>query len=520
MAALNHVTSFSNYWSRDWWKLGMLLWLACTVANQITAEEKPQPLLLANFAALNEVKSHAAGVATRVVEREQAKSLEITVNAAHDWPGVQFQSPSGKWDLREFDAVSVQIANLQAKPIRVMLSINNPGADGRKHCNTEALEVPPRGKGTLLVPFGMWYGDPNHPLDQAEIVSVRLFLDHPAQGQQIIIDQLQALCFDNSRSEELLASPFMRNLQPPFRRGMNLGNALEAPREGEWGVTLEESYFEQIAAAGFDTIRLPVRWSAHAEAKAPYKIDEAFFQRVDWAVEQALSRKLKLVLNVHHYDELLINLEQHRPRLLALWEQIAARYQDRSPNLAFEIYNEPHLPLTAEQWNPLAAEILAVIRRTNPTRTIVVGPVSWNAISALPSLVLPERDRNIVVTYHYYDPYVFTHQGASFATAEARQTHNRPWQGTKLEQWAVRRSFDAALEWSVQHERPLFMGEFGVYEKADMESRVRWTRFLAEEAAKRKIGYAYWEFCSGFGAFDKQQNRWKEPLKAALLSAE
>src|SRR3712207_5003553 len=71
-------------------------------------------------------------------------------------------------------------------------------------------------------------------------------------------------------------------------RGINLGNALEAPNEGEWGVTLKADYFKRIKEAGFDTVRLPVKWSAHAAAAPPYAIDERFAERVDWAVDQAL----------------------------------------------------------------------------------------------------------------------------------------------------------------------------------------------------------------------------------------
>src|SRR5262245_6092527 len=70
-------------------------------------------------------------------------------------------------------------------------------------------------------------------------------------------------------------------------RGINLGNALEAPREGEWGVRLSPEYFRAIRDAGFDTVRLPVKWSAHAKADAPYTIDAKFAARVDWPLDQA-----------------------------------------------------------------------------------------------------------------------------------------------------------------------------------------------------------------------------------------
>src|SRR5438045_3526598 len=88
---------------------------------------------------------------------------------------------------------------------------------------------------------------------------------------------------------------------PDLRRGMNLGNALEAPGEGDWGVILKEEYFRLIKDAGFDTVRIPVRWSAHAGHRPPYSIDECFFNRVDWAVFSALETNMNVVINIHHY---------------------------------------------------------------------------------------------------------------------------------------------------------------------------------------------------------------------------
>src|SRR5436190_24156108 len=114
-------------------------------------------------------------------------------------------------------------------------------------------------------------------------------------------------------------------------RGLNLGNALEAPREGEWGVTLKAEYFREIKAAGFNTVRLPVRWSAHALPTAPYTIDAKFAERLDWAIDQALANKLNIIVNVHHYGEIDANPDEHLPRLVGLWTQIAERYKDRPP---------------------------------------------------------------------------------------------------------------------------------------------------------------------------------------------
>jgi endoglucanase len=315
------------------------------------------------------------------------------------------------------------------------------------------------------------------------------------------------------------SDPFFQHLKPAFGRGINLGNALDAPQEGAWGVTLHESYFEAIHAAGFDSVRIPVRWSTHAETTAPYKIEPKFFDRVDWAINQALKQKLIPIVNVHHYLELMEEPDKHRERYLALWQQIAVRYKDYPSTLAFELLNEPNGKLTAEKWNKLLREALAIVRQSNPTREVVIGPVNWNGIDKLHTLDLPKEDRHLTATVHYYHPMPFTHQGADWAGPESKKWLGTKWTGTEAEQKAVMRDLDTAIAWGIQFRRPMYLGEFGAYGKADMESRARWTRFVADGAIKRKMGFAYWEFCSGFGAYDAGKNQWREPLKEALVPA-
>jgi hypothetical protein len=160
---------------------------------------------------------------------------------------------------------------------------------------------------------------------------------------------------------------------------------------------------------------------------------------------------------------------------------------------------------------------LAVVRRSNPTREVVIGPVGWNGIGELKSLVLPEEDRHLVVTVHYYSPFQFTHQGASWAGPQAQQWLGTKWTGTPAERQAVEHDLDLAIAWAVKHRRPIYLGEFGAFIQADMESRARWTRFVADAAVQRKMGFGYWEFCSGFGVYDPAAERWIQPLKDALL---
>ena len=302
----------------------------------------------------------------------------------------------------------------------------------------------------------------------------------------------------------------------PFTRGVNLGNMLEAPHEGDWGVTLQEDYFPIIRKAGFDVIRIPIRWAGHVSSDPDYTIDPAFFGRVDWVVAQAEKNHLTAILDYHNDDALMHDPDANAARFLAIWKQIAVHYQSAPPSILFELLNEPNGKMDASHWNDLLAQTLAVVRASNPTRTIVVGPVAWNGIWMLPKLVLPDSDRNLLVTVHFYDPMTFTHQGASWIEGSDKWLGNT-WQGTDAEKQAVTKAFDQAAAWGGAHQRSIFLGEFGSFGRGDMDSRARWTAFVARAAEARGFPWTYWEFCSGFGAYDPKAHSWRQPLLDALM---
>jgi endoglucanase len=311
-----------------------------------------------------------------------------------------------------------------------------------------------------------------------------------------------------------VVDPFV--LSKRLGRGVNLGNALEAPIEGEWGVVLTEEYFQIIKDGGFDSVRIPIRWSAHAGQSAPYTIDPRFFERIDWAIAQARKQGLLAVLDFHGYDEMMAQPEEHRPRFVALWEQIALRYRDQPAEVVFELLNEPNGALNGERWNDILADTLRVVRRTNPTRCVIIGPIEWYSIPALDRLELPTDDRYLIASVHYYNPFRFTHQGAEWV-AGSEPWLGTTWLGTESEKVAVRRELDRAARWAQDHERPLYLGEFGAYGKADMGSRARWTAYIAREAEARQMSWAYWEFGAGFGVYDRAQKRWNAELLRALM---
>jgi endoglucanase len=308
-------------------------------------------------------------------------------------------------------------------------------------------------------------------------------------------------------------------------RGINFGNILEAsPVEGSWGISLSDELFDKAKEGGFATIRLPVRWSNYAQATAPYTIDAAFFQRVDYAINAATSRGMNIVINMHHHRQLcgeaLDNGERSvdaaviDERYIAMWSQIATRYKDQ-PNdrVLFEPYNEPNTNCNGARWNTLAKRALDEIRKTNPNRFVVLGPASWNSPYALKDFTPPD-DPRVIITFHNYSPFQFTHQGASWAGADANS-----WLGTTCctaaQAAEVTQAMDVAKQWAGTR-WPLWMGEFGSYEKAPYDSRIRWTRLVRDEAEKRGIAWAYWEMASGFGIWNPANKTWRTELRDAL----
>lgn len=301
-----------------------------------------------------------------------------------------------------------------------------------------------------------------------------------------------------------------------------MGNMLEAPREGDWGVRFDPAYSHLLADL-FQTVRLPVRWSNHAAPTADATLDPQFAARVDRAVDDLLERGMHVILNVHHYNQLMgSGLAPHEfevepavleERLVNIWRQLALRYRERSPKLVFELLNEPYGRLDGEPWNRLLPRVLAAVRESNRDRAVIVGPSYWNNAVHLPLLKLP-RDRNLIVSFHSFHPFEFTHQG--------EQSRKPPFPvGVTCCNAAQRRliteQFEMATAWSRTHGYPLHLGEFGAYRDADTTSRATYARIMRDEAERRGIGWAYWEFASSFGVYLPATRQWVEPLRQALV---
>ncbi|MAV16212.1 MAG: endoglucanase [Candidatus Marinimicrobia bacterium] len=312
--------------------------------------------------------------------------------------------------------------------------------------------------------------------------------------------------------DESKIDPFLQNQK--LSKTINLGNALDAPFEGDWGVTLDKSFFEIIKSAGFTGVRLPVRWSNHTLIDSPFTINKSFFERVDWAIENSFNNDLAVVFNIHHFEEMASNPIAQKQKLLSIWSQIAMHYKDFSDDLIFELLNEPTQKLTPDMWNIFLSEGIEIIRGIDQKRTLVVGSANWNSISSLNQLKVPP-DSNLIITVHYYSPFQFTHQGADWVE-NADSWLGTKWVGSEEQKKAIENDLQLVVDWGQANNRPMFLGEFGAYSKADFNSRFRWTEYIVSSMEKKEISWSYWEFCSGFGAWDQETEKWNELLLALI----
>jgi endoglucanase len=264
---------------------------------------------------------------------------------------------------------------------------------------------------------------------------------------------------------------------------------------------------------GFNHVRINLHPFRDSQADGSLSTD--YWTTLDWVIQQSLTNKLAVILDFHEFLEMGKNPSTKKGRFLGIWRYIAERYKDVPSEVYFEILNEPNEKLTPALWNQYFREALTIVRKTNPKRTIIVGPGQWNSIDALEKLDLPKEDHNLIVTVHFYNPFDFTHQGAPWT--DYKDKTGILWSGTEQEREAIIQDLDRAQTWSKKHSRPIYLGEFGVYDQAEISSRVRYLNFVARQAEKMGWSWAYWQFDSNFLLYDIPKRQWVKPVLESLI---
>jgi len=277
----------------------------------------------------------------------------------------------------------------------------------------------------------------------------------------------------------------------------------------------KDVHFKLIREAGFNHVRINLHPLRDGKPDAQGKLADEFFKTMDWAVDQSLANGLLVILDFH--DDLAISPdpEGKKKEFLDCWSAIAEHCKPRPDTVLFEILNEPAGKFTQASWNEYWRAALAIMRQSNPERTVIIGPDPWNGVDKLDRLKLPDNDPNIIATVHYYNPFPFTHQGTPW-TGQKDKT-GVTWMGTEEEMKAVERDFSKVAAWASQNHRPIYIGEFGSYEKAELPSRLRWAAFVSRQIEKQGWSWGCWQFTGDFALFDMRTQKWLEPLRDALI---
>jgi endoglucanase len=318
----------------------------------------------------------------------------------------------------------------------------------------------------------------------------------------------------------------------PFSRGFNFSQWFETPNAQAIQFTRYiEQDFINVKSLGADVIRLPINMHGMTEGAPEYAFDPLLFKFLDTAVDWAEKHQLYIIIDNHSFDPVAPTDENIDGILQKVWAQVAARYKNRSKYVVYEILNEPH-GISDSRWGEIQGAAIETIREFDTTHAIIVGGTNYNSISKLSSI--PEySDPNLIYTFHFYDPHIFTHQGATWGEPSLASLAGVPFpvdskripktpddlKGTWIEEAlrnykydaafsTLRGSLDKVVAFSRERNVPVFCGEFGVYLiQSPAKDRIIWYEFITGALEKRNIARTSWDYFGGFGIFNDQTGR-------------
>lgn len=293
--------------------------------------------------------------------------------------------------------------------------------------------------------------------------------------------------------------------------GINIGNILEAPEEGEWNDQfITEKFFSDFADAGYKSVRVPVTWHKHVGMSLPYSINEKFMQRIEQIVDWGLSKGLIIIIDAHHEDWLKEDYSaQNKERFDSIWSQIAFRFKDKPESLWFEPLNEPrtleHEGLTQEQVNELNDRIISIIRKTNKTRIVMYSGGGWGHEGTLMRTKVPD-DPYILASYHSYNPWPFAGEG------------DGEW-GTKEEIDRLASVFDQVRAWADSNNVEVAVSEWGATKYGDFNSRMKHYSEYAKNMERVGFGGMTWDDGSGYNLYNRRNGKWNPFVNDVIMNA-
>jgi hypothetical protein len=335
----------------------------------------------------------------------------------------------------------------------------------------------------------------------------------------------------NSTMQSVPASRLAR-----LRHGINLSHwfaqsADYSKAHLESHTTAED--FALIRSIGFDHVRLTLDPAPLLNDEDPVRLNPEHLSYLDNALDLILAHALAVIVDIHPSDEFKTKLNSNQRQVEAFakfWLALAQHLSKRDPErVFFEVINEPMVE-DGYRWLGIQGKLIAAIRSGAPRHTIIASGHRWSGIPEL-LFLLPYADRNIIYNFHFYEPFAFTHQGATWAGANVPFYKNIPYPANPenisrlldtipdeparrnllrygADGWnagRIDREIGRAAAWAAQFRVPLTCNEFGTFRKfAPPADRAVWIRDMRTALEKYGIGWTMWDYAGGFAVVTKQ----------------
>ena len=328
------------------------------------------------------------------------------------------------------------------------------------------------------------------------------------------------------------------------QRGTNIAHWLsQSEKRGKERINFfTENDVMQIKAMGFDHIRIPIdeeqMWDENGNRH------EEAFQLLENGIEWSINNKLKVIVDLHilrshHFNAkekpLWTDVEEQK-KFFDLWRDLSKTLKQFPNNMvAYELMNEA-VADDHEDWNNLLQKAFETIRKMEPERVIVIGSNRWQSVETFNALKVPRNDKNIILSFHFYKPFLFSHYKAPWTelknykgsvtypgiilkNKEFRKLSNKDkivaknWVGRNFDATVLESYLEQPLNKAKKLGLPLYCGEFGIYQTAPKKDKLQWYKDLITILEKHNIGYANWNYKSGGFGLVSDKN---EPNKKVI----
>jgi len=327
----------------------------------------------------------------------------------------------------------------------------------------------------------------------------------------------------------LIFFSYVNAQQVPFTRGVNVTEWFQVDNVNQLQFAkYTQKDFEELKSLGVNVVRLPINLHSMTNGAPSYMLSPLFLFFLDQVVDWAEKVQMNLILDNHSFDVTVSTDTAIDKILIPVWTQMAAHYRNRSTNIMYEVLNEPH-GITDAKWNQIQQAVVAAIRTVDQKHTIIVGPANWNSYNNLSAMPM-YSDTNLIYTFHFYDPFLFTHQGADWTdlgpvsgipfpySAQRMPVCPPALQGTwvqssfnsynsdgtvqKVQNW-----LNIAINFQKARNVRIYCGELGVYMLNSSDTdRVFWYEMVRNYLEQNNISWTMWDYKGGFGLFKKNSD--------------